>query len=138
MDDGLGDAIRFNWKQSLLIFSPAAVCVAIYIAMTALPSYTTQRAVLILFVNFAIANITLNLMLSTMAGKSFTVAQPVIALLLLPLIAHHSLGVSAEVEGTLTFVLTWVTLALFLVRVALISIQFCDFAKITFFQIKNE
>ena len=39
MDDGLGEAMRKNIKASLVMFSPAALCIALYLAMTTLPSY---------------------------------------------------------------------------------------------------
>ena len=40
MDDGLGEAMRKNVKASLVMFSPAVLCVVCYMAMTTLPSYT--------------------------------------------------------------------------------------------------
>ena len=71
MDDGLGEAMRKNFKASALYFSPVAACVALYVAMSTLPSYTDQRAILMLFANYVISNITLSLMFNTMAGKHF-------------------------------------------------------------------
>ena len=71
IDDGLGEAMRKNFKASAIYFSPVAACVGLYIAMSTLPSYTEQRAIVILFANYVISNITLGLMLNTMAGKSF-------------------------------------------------------------------
>jgi len=99
MDDGLGEAMRKNFKASLMICIPNIACMGLYLLMTTLPSYTEQRALLILLVNYVISNITLSLMLDTMAGKKFSnLFQPVIGLLLVPLIAYHGLGVSAEME----------------------------------------
>ena len=99
MDDGLGEAMRKNFKASAFYFSPVAACVALYIAFTTLPSYTEQRAIVILLTNYVISNITLSLMLNTMAGRNFEpLKQPVIGLLLVPLIAYHGFGISSETE----------------------------------------
>ena len=98
IDDGLGEAMRKDLKASLIVFSPVATCVVLFIVMSTLPSYMEQRATLLLFVNYVISNITLSLMLNTMAGKNFSFLQPVIGLLIVPLIAYHGLGVSSETE----------------------------------------
>ena len=99
MDDGLGEAMRKNLKASAIYFSPVAACVVLYIALSTLPSYTEQRAVVILLVNYVISNITLSLMLNTMAGRHFEpLKQSIIGLLIVPLIAYHGFGVSSETE----------------------------------------
>ena len=99
IDDGLGEAMRKDIKASLILFSPVATCIVLFIVMSTLPSYMEQRATVILFVNYVISNITLSLMLNTMAGKKFfPLIQPVIGLLIVPLIAYHGLGVSSETE----------------------------------------
>ena len=49
-------------------------------------------------INYVLSNITLNLMLHNMAGRSFSSLQPSILLLLVPLVAHYAIGVDAEVE----------------------------------------
>ena len=138
MDDGLGEAMRKNFKAALVIFSPPAACTGLYLVMTTLPSYTGQRAMLILLVNYVISNITLSLMLNTMAGKKFSALwQPVIGLLLVPLVAYHGLGVSSETEMLLTQLMTVAAFVYFYGRMSIISFQWCDYADTPFFYIER-
>ena len=128
MDDGLGEAIRTDCKTSLITFSPHAICVALFFMMTTLPSYTEQRAIVFLFVNYILSNITLSLMMHTMTGKKFSFIQPITLLLLVPLVAYHCMGASSEMEQWLSRALTALALFYFYGRLAVISIQWCDFA----------
>ena len=128
MDDGLGEAMRVNCKAALKAFSPQMVCMAMFFALTTLPSYTEQRGLLFLFVNYVMSNITLNLMLSTMTGKKFRALQPVICILMVPLVAYHGFGISAESELLLTKGLTAAALLFFYGKMSIVSVQWCDYA----------
>ena len=138
MNDSLGDALRANRKEALRFFMPMVGCVSFYLAFTTLPSYNTQRAVLILFVNFAQSNTTLSLMLNNMAGKEFKIFSSSLLLLVVPLFAYHVLGISAAQEGWLTFCLTWCTLGIFIARLSIVARQFCDHAGISLFVIPKD
>ena len=55
------------------MLSPYAITIAMYsLALSTLPSFVEQKAILLLFVNYILSIITLNLMLDTMTGKKFT------------------------------------------------------------------
>lgn len=47
------------------------ICLGFYLAISTLPSYTEQRAVCIVFINYVIANVTFNLMMNLMAEKKY-------------------------------------------------------------------
>ena len=96
--------------------------------MTTVPTYRGSRAVTLLFVNYVISIVTLNLMLNTMAGKKFSLVQPAIGLLAMPLIGYHVMGLDSESEQLLTKVLTGVALVCFYGKLSLVAIQWCDFA----------
>ena len=71
LDDSLGDSMRVNIRETLKLVSPQAICMILYLAMSTLPSYQDHRAIAILFVNYVMSVITLNIMLHNMAGKKF-------------------------------------------------------------------
>ena len=86
---------------------------------------------MILLVNYVIANLSWNLMMDNMAGIKFkALAQWEVLILLVPLVAYHGLGISAESEIVLTKVVTGVALCLYMSRLLLISIQWCNYANI--------
>ena len=128
--------MRADFKGSLVLFSPVAACVGIFFAMTTLPSYLEQRAIVMLLVNYVISNLTLSLMMNTMAGKRFTpMQQPVIGLLLVPLVAYHGFGASSELEQWLCRALTVLAFLYFYGRIAILAIQWCDYADTPFFSV---
>ena len=138
IDDGLGVALRENFKVSFSIFSPVLTCICLYLVMTTLPSYAEQRAVLILLVNYVISNISLSLMISTMTGKVFSnIVQPVIGLLIVPLVAYHGFGVAAETEILLRRAMTALALLFFIARLVIIAIQWGDYANTPFWIIQK-
>mmetsp|Transcript_24690 Transcript_24690/g.30817 ORF Transcript_24690/g.30817 Transcript_24690/m.30817 type:complete len:129 (+) Transcript_24690:504-890(+) len=128
MDDGLGDAMRHNARQAIKLFSPAAFAVASYFALATLPSYLEQRVITIIFVNLVLSNITLNLMLNNMAGRKFSVAQPSLALPLVPVAAYHVLSCSAQTEIMLSNSLTIFAGLIWASKMVSLSIQWCDFS----------
>ena len=130
--------MRKNIKASLVLFSPAVACVALYLAMTTLPSYHQQRALVMLLVNYVLSNITFSLMLDTMTGKKFTAHfQPIIGLLLVPLISYHALGISAQTELWLSRMMTLLALVYFFGRMTIIAIQWGDYAGTRFWIIER-
>ena len=135
MDDGLGEAMRVDCKKALKCFSPMAICVGLYYALSTVPSYMEQRGLLILFVNYVMSNITLNLMLDTMTGKKFKLIQPVIYLLLVPLISYHCFGITDAQEILLTRVLTAITLIYFYGQMSIVSMQWCDYSQTPFWYV---
>ena len=103
MDDGLFTCMRKDWKLSLKYFSSCLVCVASLLAMSGLPSYTEQRAIVIILANLTIANCSLSLMLHCMANKKFRFVKQLAFLpLILPLVAYYVFGVSGETEKMLS------------------------------------
>ena len=133
MDDGLGDALRTNSSKALKLACPAGICVALYFALTTLPTYEHQRAITLVLVNFAIANLTLNLMLSNMSGRKFSVVlQPAICTLLVPLAAYYLARVSPNTEMLISKAMCVLAFCMFYGKVALVSIQWCDYAKTKF------
>ena len=72
MDDGLFTCMRKDLKLSLKYFSCCLVSVAGLLAMGGLPSYTDQRAIVVLLAELTVANSTLSLMFHAMAGAKFT------------------------------------------------------------------
>ena len=103
-----------------------------------LPSYTQQRALLCLMVNYVLSVITLNLMLHNMTGKSFSTAQPMLLLPLVPLVAYHLIGVSPEIERAIPMVITVAAWVIFVTKMAVLSKQWCDFSGKYFWTIKKE
>lgn len=53
-------------------------------------SYEKERAVILLLINFTLANVTLNLMLSNMAKKPFSLLQASYLYPLLPVLANFT------------------------------------------------
>ena len=90
-----------------------------------------------LLVNYVLSNITFSLMLDTMTGKIFTPRfQPIIGLLLVPLIAYHALAVPPLIELWLSRIMTVLALIYFFGRMSIIAIQWCDYAGTRFWVIE--
>lgn len=111
---------------------PVLACSS-YVALSTLPSYHEQRAILCLFVNFVLSNMTLNLMVHNMSGRPYPIFQKSVLLLLVPLIVYHGLGVSAETEVIVTRVITLVALLVFVWKMIVISVQWCQLTGKPFF-----
>ena len=88
---------------------------------------------LILFVNFVIADITLNLMLHNMTGRRFSPLQPALLLLLLPIVLVIGCGLEGTAEDLLIKGVALLSFVSFYVRMAIICKQYIDFANRTFF-----
>ena len=101
--------------------------------MSTLPSYTEQRAILLLLVNFVIANVTFSLMLLNMTGRHYRILNPILLCVLAPLFAYHVLGLSAELETKLTLAMTIVSFLAFWYKMVIVSTQWCDYAQTSFF-----
>jgi hypothetical protein len=69
--ENLGDCLKENPKATLYYFTPALVVALLAYLMSFTASYANERAVLVLLVNFVIANIVLQLMLTNMAKRPF-------------------------------------------------------------------
>ena len=133
LDDTLFDAMKSDFVQSIRLFSPMAFCVGSYFAISTLPSYAEHRGICILFVNYVIANVTFNFMMNVMADKKYSVAQPTLLTLLVPYVAYHGFGVTAETEKMLTFGLTILNLVLFIAKMLIVCKQWVDFSGVPFF-----
>eukprot|EP00353_Schmidingerella_taraikaensis_P014944 CAMPEP_0185617674 /NCGR_PEP_ID=MMETSP0436-20130131/44411_1 /TAXON_ID=626734 ORGANISM="Favella taraikaensis, Strain Fe Narragansett Bay" /NCGR_SAMPLE_ID=MMETSP0436 /ASSEMBLY_ACC=CAM_ASM_000390 /LENGTH=64 /DNA_ID=CAMNT_0028255553 /DNA_START=12 /DNA_END=203 /DNA_ORIENTATION=- len=64
-----------------------------------------------------------------MAGRKFSVAQPSLALPLIPVAAYHVLGCSAQTEIMLSNSLTILTGLIWASKMVSLSIQWCDFSQ---------
>lgn len=133
MDEGLGESMRKDWKKALVFYLPCFASYFGYLALTTLPSYAEQKAMVFLLVNFVNANMTLNLMLHNMTGKEFKIFQPSLLAIAAPLIAFHALQVSAETEILMMRLAVLSVLLRFIWKMVILSIQWCDFARSTFF-----
>ena len=101
MYDSVIDSLKKDALKALTIYSPILATLGLFAAFTTLPCYTEQRALVLLLVNYVMASITVDLMIHNMAKKPFSVFKPVLVLLVIPVVAHHCFGVSAEVERLL-------------------------------------
>ena len=135
LDESLGEALRHNAKGAIYYSLPYVVCLALYFAMTTLPSYTERRGLLICLVNYVMSNISMDLMLDNMAGKTFTIFKPILVLLSVPVVAYNLMGVSADTEKMMTMAITVACFVYFYVRMAIISTQWCDYNQKPFFYI---
>ena len=138
MGDAQYASMSKNFKMTLVYFSPALITVVSYLAMVTLPSYKSQKAILLLLVNYILSNVALGMMLSGMTGKKTHFFPRILLLLFVPLFAYHVLGVSAETEMVLSIGVTVYSFILFYARVTLISIQWCHFAGTPFFIVPKE
>lgn len=77
---------------------PCLTSLGLFFAITTLPCYQEQRGLVLLLVNYVLANIIWNLMIHHMTKKPFSLYQPTLILLVAPLVAHHLLGVSSDTE----------------------------------------
>ena len=107
-------------------------CLVSWFLLSLTPSYHTQRALLVLLVNFTIADVTLNLMLHNMARRKFTPVQPALLYLIIPIFAILVCGVDGQAESLLIKALTAMSFITFYCRMAVICKQYIDFAKRTF------
>ena len=111
---------------------------AIYVAMSTLPSYLEHRAVVILFVNYVMAHMTFEMMLHSMADRNYSpVFQPLIVLLITPLFAYHVIGVTAETEKTITIALTALTFIGLILKYLILSTQWLDWTGKHFFYLRS-
>ncbi len=101
MYDSVIDSLKTDPLKALKIYSPVLASLALFGVYTTMPVYTEQRGLVILFINYVIASMTVDLMLHNMAKKPFSVFKPVILLLVIPVVAYHGFGVSAEIERLL-------------------------------------
>jgi len=110
---------------------------AIYVAMSTLPSYLEHRAVVLLFVNYVMAHMTFEMMLHNMADRNYSpVLQPLIVLLITPLFAYHVIGVTAETEKMMTIALTALTLIGLILKYIILSTQWLDWTGKHFFYLR--
>ena len=93
--DSLYDSLKGDWKLTMYLYTPVMACLSLFYAITTLPCYIEQRGIIFLMINYVLSVITLNIMLYNMAGKPFSVLQPIILLLTVPLVAHLA-GVDAQ------------------------------------------
>ena len=136
--ESLYDSIKQDPVRTLHLYTPVLVILALFFAMCSLlPCYTEQRGLTILFVNYVLSVITLDLMLHNMAGKSFSIVQPVILLLVVPFIAHY-LNLPSEVQRMIPVALTILTWLIFMGKMTIISRQWLDYSQKYFWTIKQQ
>ena len=136
--DAIIDSLKADAKKAIYLFSPVLVCNGLYFAYTTLPCYEEQRGLVILFVNYVLASITLDLMVYNMTKKPFYALQPVLVLLLIPLVAHHVFKVDAVVERILPQILAVVAFIFFMVKIGTIAKQWVDFTGRPFWYVPKE
>ena len=136
--DSLYDSLKHDFKRTFYLYTPVLATIGLWYASTTLASYTEQRALVLLMVNYVLSSITINLMLHNMAGKAFSIFQPMLLLLLLPLVAHHFFEVDAEVERLIPKVMTGLAWIIFIGRMYILSRQWCEFSQKHFWTIKKE
>ena len=138
MSESLIESLKASVKQTLYYYAPVVFLLACFFASTTLPSYQEQRGLVLLMINYVLSYITLNLMLHTMTGKPFSPFQPMVLLPVVPLVAHHYIGVSPEVERLLPMVITVFTWLAFMFKMGILSRQWCDYKDKYFWVIKQE
>ena len=119
--DALVDSIKHDIKRAFYLYTPMVVTICLFFAQTTLPTYSEQRGMVILMVNYVIAVQTFNLMLHNMTGKSFSIAQPALLLLIVPLVAHYILEISAETQRMLPITITAIALFTFMYRFTVVA-----------------
>jgi hypothetical protein len=70
--DNLGDCVNTSASRTFFYFFPVLVIIFEGYLMSLTASYQFERAVIVLLINFTLANVTLSLMLANMAKKEFT------------------------------------------------------------------
>lgn len=103
-----------------------------------LPSYESSRIITILNLNLVMAVVTLDLMLTNMSARSFNAYHPAFLLLAAPLIGHFGFKCSAEVELAISIAVTFIAAGVFVVRQAIIAVQFYDHTQRSFLFAKKE
>ena len=96
--DSLVDSLKFDWKKTIYYFTPPFTCIMCFFGYSTMSCYAEQRGLVLLMINYAMADVTLNLMLHNMAGRSFSIFQFSIFMLLGPIIAFYTVGLSVEME----------------------------------------
>ena len=97
------------------------VCIALFLAYTTMPSYAQQKGVVLLVVNYAMANLTFDLMAHNMSGRSFSYFSLAMPLLALPVLAYHLGEVSAPVELQLTQAAAAALFSIFMGKMTVLS-----------------
>ena len=72
LNENLGACFKESVSESIYYFTPCMIVVFEGYLMSYTVSYELERAVILLLINFTLANVTLNLMLSNMAKKPFS------------------------------------------------------------------
>lgn len=67
-------------------------------------------------------------MAHNMSGRDFSYFTPALPLLISPLVAYHGFGVSAEVEMLVTKVITATLFVYFMLKMAILARQWCDYS----------
>ena len=86
--ENLGDCMKESVSRSFWLFIPVVVVLIEGFFLTYTPSYINERAVLVVLLNFSLANITYNLMLTNMAKKPFKFLQMGYLFPLIPLVSY--------------------------------------------------
>ena len=97
--------------------------------------YAEQRGLVLLMINYAMADVTLNLMLHNMAGRSFSIFQFSIFMLLGPIIAFYTVGLSVEMERMIPKVICPLAWCVFMSKMTILSNQWCDYSGKPFWYI---
>ena len=121
--ENLPACLKNDPKRGIYLFSPIAVSITLFFAFTSLPSYSSQKGIVLLLVNYAIGHQTLNMMLHNMTKKSYSFSplQPALLLIATPLLAYHIGGVSEETEKLITLAMTAMAFFWFLAKMTILS-----------------
>ena len=124
-----------DWKKTIYYYSPPFMCLMCFYAYSTMPCYAEQHGLVILMINYAMADITLNLMLHNMAKKPFTFFQTNVFILLLPIVAYYTVGLSVEMERMIPKIICPLAWILFMTKMSILSTQWCDFSQKPFWYI---
>jgi hypothetical protein len=130
--DNLGDCIKESSKKSLQLFTPVLVLIFEAYLLSYTVSYRLERAVLVLLINFCLANVTLHLMLTNMTKKPYKLVQLAYVYPLVILVAHWAGAADWFVLG-LDKLMCVSALANFVIDIYVLSKQFLAHTGRTFF-----
>ena len=122
MFDSLYDSLKFNVRQAFKLYCPVVIAVVLFFAYTSLPCYNAQRGLILLLVNYVLANIIWNLMIHHMTKQPFSsIMQPSLILLIVPLVAYHCFDISGETERLLPQISTALAFLIFFWKMIIVA-----------------
>jgi|LauGreDrversion4_2_1035121.scaffolds.fasta_scaffold413493_2 hypothetical protein len=94
--DNVKDSLDKNPKETLRLFIPVFIMVAISFVSGQLPSFISHTCIVYFLYQMVFAIVIVRLMMFNMAGKSFSILHVQFVYLIIPILAYKVMGVNAE------------------------------------------